>query len=297
MNIPTKPDDSDCCGSGCTPCIFDIYEEQLKKYKSNKTEPETNDKSNCLSLTSYTIFKIIKIEPESRDAFLYTFKLKPDSDEKKELLYSPGQHFLLRGEQSENRYFTRAYTPIPHENSNQTPDFFTVLVKLYEDGLMSNYLRKLSLNTETYWRGPYGTYTINYKLNNVLMICQGTGIAPLFSIINYYVNNETSETFIKLFYCCRCDESIHLRNEIHRLSSYWNFTYEVFLSRNNYFIEKKYNETIHCRRLDEHDLTQYFDVKKSGDYQILICGTEAFNRNFVDLIINKGVSEELIHVF
>ena len=29
-SIPVPPLDSDCCGSGCTPCIFDIYEQELK---------------------------------------------------------------------------------------------------------------------------------------------------------------------------------------------------------------------------------------------------------------------------
>lgn len=26
---PQKPLDSDCCGTGCTPCVFDIYEKEL----------------------------------------------------------------------------------------------------------------------------------------------------------------------------------------------------------------------------------------------------------------------------
>ena len=29
-SLPVPPLDSDCCGSGCTPCIFDIYEQELK---------------------------------------------------------------------------------------------------------------------------------------------------------------------------------------------------------------------------------------------------------------------------
>ena len=27
---PEKPADTDCCGSGCMPCIFDIYEQEVK---------------------------------------------------------------------------------------------------------------------------------------------------------------------------------------------------------------------------------------------------------------------------
>lgn len=30
---PEKPDPNDCCGGGCTPCIFEIYNEELAKYE------------------------------------------------------------------------------------------------------------------------------------------------------------------------------------------------------------------------------------------------------------------------
>lgn len=31
---PVEPRDEDCCGVGCVPCIFDVYEESLKKYEA-----------------------------------------------------------------------------------------------------------------------------------------------------------------------------------------------------------------------------------------------------------------------
>ena len=29
---PEKPEDDDCCGSGCDPCVFDTYEIHMQKY-------------------------------------------------------------------------------------------------------------------------------------------------------------------------------------------------------------------------------------------------------------------------
>lgn len=29
---PPQPDIDDCCRSGCTPCVFDLYEEALDRY-------------------------------------------------------------------------------------------------------------------------------------------------------------------------------------------------------------------------------------------------------------------------
>ena len=30
---PVQPDINDCCRSGCTPCVFDTYEEALERYR------------------------------------------------------------------------------------------------------------------------------------------------------------------------------------------------------------------------------------------------------------------------
>jgi Oxidoreductase-like protein, N-terminal len=31
---PKKPDLEDCCHSGCSPCVFDLYEEALERYQA-----------------------------------------------------------------------------------------------------------------------------------------------------------------------------------------------------------------------------------------------------------------------
>jgi hypothetical protein len=31
---PVQPDLDDCCHSGCNPCVFDLYEEALERYRT-----------------------------------------------------------------------------------------------------------------------------------------------------------------------------------------------------------------------------------------------------------------------
>lgn len=31
---PIEPDALDCCGEGCVPCIYDLYEAALDRYKA-----------------------------------------------------------------------------------------------------------------------------------------------------------------------------------------------------------------------------------------------------------------------
>ena len=30
---PVQPELEDCCRSGCTPCVFDLYEQALERYE------------------------------------------------------------------------------------------------------------------------------------------------------------------------------------------------------------------------------------------------------------------------
>jgi len=31
---PVPPEPGECCGSGCTPCVFDLYEEALARHRA-----------------------------------------------------------------------------------------------------------------------------------------------------------------------------------------------------------------------------------------------------------------------
>src|SRR5271156_31089 len=72
---PVKPLESECCGTGCTPCVFDIYNQALLKWEkecrdiingAKSTSAAENDDSSkssstYLSPTKYEEFKIISI--------------------------------------------------------------------------------------------------------------------------------------------------------------------------------------------------------------------------------------------
>jgi hypothetical protein len=31
---PRRPDNDECCGGGCNPCIFDVYEDARERYEA-----------------------------------------------------------------------------------------------------------------------------------------------------------------------------------------------------------------------------------------------------------------------
>jgi hypothetical protein len=41
---PVQPDLEDCCRSGCTPCVFDLYQDALERYRKELAAWEARQK-------------------------------------------------------------------------------------------------------------------------------------------------------------------------------------------------------------------------------------------------------------
>lgn len=296
---PTKPDIADCCNSGCNPCILDVYEEQIKKYKNRLKNFKDVPQQNCISLTSYSTFVLKKVEVVSHSVRFFTFKylkihnssISPKINQR--LFFNPGQYFLLKATH-ENDSFTRAYTPLNLNEEDSSS--FTILVKLLPNGKMSNYLSNLKIGEESLWRGPYGEFQINYNFKHILFIAQGTGIAPIFNIISNILNNEECYTFLKLFYCCSDNENILLRNHLYNFLSYWNFSYEVFL-KDATNVAEKFNETIHKQKLCEQYIRSFFNNVEINSLFVVICGSDKFSTTIKENIVKCNINKDKIFIF
>ena len=102
---PTKPLDSECCGNGCSPCVFDIYDEEMECWRnlcamSSKERAATMNRGkqkiavvdDGLSQSHYTSLKIIDIMRVTDDTCVYQFTLASNSALNMEV----GQHLILR---------------------------------------------------------------------------------------------------------------------------------------------------------------------------------------------------------
>lgn len=68
---PKTPLEEDCCGSGCTPCVFDIHKTLLQEWESRKLQRvKIKPTHNLLSPLSYKTFVITDISKASEDYFL-----------------------------------------------------------------------------------------------------------------------------------------------------------------------------------------------------------------------------------
>lgn len=151
---PQKPLPSDCCDTGCNPCVMDLYHEELAAWERlramsvQEREQWIEQRRSHDSLVSpvlspgagYRQFELINIKQVTSDSFLYSFRLPKNQV----LGVRVGQHAILRFnwhadttvneflynfrmKNASGHYVTRQFTPVSHPNQKGS---FDVLIKV-----------------------------------------------------------------------------------------------------------------------------------------------------------------------
>ncbi|XP_041064841.1 NADH-cytochrome b5 reductase-like isoform X6 [Carcharodon carcharias] len=222
---PQEPLPIQCCGSGCKPCVFDIYERELRQWEQAKAKGDQSlliqsneskqDDLRLIGTEKWSAFQIECVEQQTADTYLYRFQLPSGCC----LGLTVGQHIVARGIVN-GLEVQRAYTPV---NPVDAEGYFEVLIKIYEDGLMSQYVKTWKEWDSVCWRGPFGGFP--YKSNQyeqLLLFASGTGIAPMVPLLKYIVANEEDETFVTLVGCFRTFQDIYMKSRLQELAAYWN---------------------------------------------------------------------------
>uniref|UniRef100_A0ABI7YIG1 FAD-binding FR-type domain-containing protein n=1 Tax=Felis catus TaxID=9685 RepID=A0ABI7YIG1_FELCA len=160
---PVEPLPSQCCGSGCSPCVFDLYHRELARWEAARASKDRSllsgeESQSCpskLNPETFLAFRISAVDRLTKDTYRVRFALPRNS----QLGLRPGQHLILRGK-VDDLEIQRAYTPISPANAE---GYFEVLIKCYQTGLMSRYVESWSAGDTAFWRGPFGDFF--YKPN------------------------------------------------------------------------------------------------------------------------------------
>lgn len=257
-----KPRNEDCCGSGCNPCIFDVYEKSLKS-----VQPTTQ----VLNPLKYLPFLLKNIEELSNDTFKYTFETLDET--KPEISLNMSNYAILRAEN-----FSRPYTIL--SNDFLKIGCFQVIIRQYPNGKMSEKLKNSKIGDKLFWRGPYSHFDFE-PTSHILLIGSGTGILPLFNIAKALTSDENCETLIQIIGCFRSLGNILLRNELHELTKFWNCSVQYFIEEANNK-QLLYKENVTFRKLDDNSLKQFLSKSKT----VVTCGSNMFNE-FVQKIANE----------
>lgn len=164
----------------------------------------------------------------SHDVTVYRFQLPDMALDTFSLAI--GKHIVLSYEEMDGKHVSRAYTPVSPLGDRGFVDF---LIKSYSGGKMSEYLRKLRPQVDhVQMQGPKGKlaylgegkFVIRTKgveelveLDHLGMIAGGSGITPMFQIIQAVAQNPADNLKITLVFANKTEEDMILRHALDAL--------------------------------------------------------------------------------
>jgi len=287
MNRPEKPKDEDCCGSGCTPCVFDVYESQLKKWQENKNS-NISSTIQIFNQLKNTRFKLTDVQKITHDTNLYTFQAINENDDpiQEKINLKIGDYAVLRSPE-----VSRAYSIISNNFLNQ--GMFQVLVQILPNGKMGQFLSRTKINDILLWRGLYNNFNLK-TTDKILLVGEGTGVVPLHNIAKELVKIDECDSMIKLILCFNSVDEILLRDEFSELGGYWNCKICYQILKNTGAV-LRYRENVSYGLFTEsvfkNLLQEFFD-----NVSVVICGTDSFNDMCKNVCRDLDVSDDFVHL-
>mmetsp|Transcript_7421 Transcript_7421/g.10961 ORF Transcript_7421/g.10961 Transcript_7421/m.10961 type:complete len:437 (-) Transcript_7421:1458-2768(-) len=161
----------------------------------SKGLPPRNPRAQVIHKTEYKAFELAAVQQVCSHTKLFKFRL-PSSSSK--LPLKPGEHIQVKGftEDDPNTPVERKYTPIHLRDG-----YFDLLIKKYQNGPVSSFFHRLKPGDKIQARGPHGLWQYSpNKYDNIIMLAAGTGITPMFQILEsaFSTNSSSTDSLIKL---------------------------------------------------------------------------------------------------
>ena len=175
-----------------------------------------------------------------------------------------GQHIAIRGNVDDSSV-TRSYTPV---SNNRDLGRLELLIRIYPDGHLGQYLKKLQPGDKVDIRGPKGAMRYRKGMSKELgMVGGGTGITPLFQIIRAICEDKTDDTKIRLVYANRSEADIMLRKRLDSFAEASNGQFEVY-----YMVDKPPAGWQYGTGHIDKEVLQKKMPAVSDDNKVLLCG-------------------------
>jgi len=182
----------------------------------------------------------------------------------------------------------RSYTPTSLPNQQ---GYFELLIKIYPDGKMSQYINGLKQGDKVEVRGPIGRFKYNINsYKRIGLIAGGTGLTPCLQLIRCILQGPEytdDKTAFCLFFQNRTESDILLKTELIELQTQFSKRLEI-----HYFVSNpssatgKSDQNLHNGYISAVDIKNKFDRSKC-DY-VGLCGPSGFNESMIKLLKEVG---------
>lgn len=206
-----------------------------------------------------------------------------------EISYQAGQFISVKIEDNPTSPCIRGYSissyPLPSKN------YFSLCVKIVENGRGSNWLNQLKENQEIQFLGPNGKFLFEPQPNTktILFIATGTGIAPLKSMLEDQLINKNNLTQkFHLLFGVRYIKEIFYQDLFQNLANKFpNFTYEITVSRPE---EENWSGT----KGRVTNLLEKLELDTTST-EAYLCGLKDMLTEVTSILESKGLSLDKVH--
>ncbi|KAJ1920634.1 NADH-cytochrome b5 reductase [Mycoemilia scoparia] len=181
---------------------------------------------------------------------------------------------------------SRSYTPI---SLSEDKGFFELLIKSYPAGVLSKHFAGLKIGDSIDVRGPKGNFQYEpNSLRHIGMLAGGTGLTPMYQIIQSILRNPEDKTVIDLIYANVNEEDILLREKLDKLAQdHENFN--IYYVLNNPPQNWKGGEGFVSQDMISEHLP-----KPDSDIKILVCGPPPMVKAMESHLVNLGYEKPRI---
>lgn len=198
--------------------------------------------------------------------------------------FQSGQYVSLKiNEQGERRSYSIASTPDDNHG-------FNILAEIIDGGKGSEFLKALNPGSVVEFLGPLGRFVIpdEESADKLLFVATGSGIVPIYSMINDLLINKHEKRQIRLHWGLRSEPYMFWFDNFERLMEiYPNFVFDPVLSQPG---EEWSLCSGHVQDCLERDFTQ----KRLGDWQGYVCGNPKMVEEVATKLANLGMNPESI---
>eukprot|EP00899_Mesostigma_viride_P023014 jgi/Mesvir1/3898/Mv19844-RA.1 len=142
-------------------------------------------------------------------------------------------NIILRcGKDAAGNECTRKYTPTSH---NDQKGWVDLVIKVYPQGNLSQYIDKLAVGQYMSFQGPRGKFHYEPNLFRHLgMVAGGTGITPMFQVMQAIAQHKEDDlTRVSLIFANVSVDDILLQDEIEELVKTLPIQFSVYYVLNN----------------------------------------------------------------
>jgi len=217
----------------------------------------------ALDPNNFKSFKLLEVYPVTHNTNLFRFEL-PKRDQT--LGLDVASCLVVKAPIGEGgKDEVRPYTPV---SSPEDRGFLDLCIKVYPKGVMSKHIGNLKPGDTLDFKGPFSK--IPYKANmkkNIGMIAGGTGITPMYQVLNEILKNPKDKTEVHLLFGNLSEPDVILKSELDKLAlRHQNFHV-------HYVIDKATTKTWkHDVGYITDDLINKYLPGPSDDNLIMVCG-------------------------